>query len=422
MNATGNNERPATQPVPAVTVQIFEPFAGRHHTKYVALLLPTLVGLRASGAIERIVVSTSKMHLESTYFADRLARFRPQVEFDELAGDYHNAPGDQVTSALLDSVERIRPNFVIATSANNGALSLAARTLLRSPFKDRGIVSAGVIHNGFSTPVTSLRDRVRDAAHRFSRHFAPWSELYVVNPLLYDAIVRRSGSSKGLRLLPDPVEVRPPVDKATARTKLGIPVEGRYIGHVGQSDRRKAIPELLAAFRSANLPPSDRLLIMGNLHPPFKTLIEHSYTDLIAEQRLILIDRYLDADELHAANCASDVIAVTYYIDELSSNLLAATAARRPVIAGRSGYTGMMIETFGVGWPCDIFDPSDFTRAVREAIVASPDYQLSPAAEKLLQYHDPQNYANALLAQLYDQVGLPPPPVKTWQWASEATA
>ena len=420
MIETGNNERPATPSVPAVTVQIFEPFAGRHHTKYVALLLPTLVGLRGAGAIDRIVVSTSQMHLDSTYFADRLARFRPEVEFDALAGDFHNAPGDQVTSALLEAVERIRPSFVISTSANNGALSLAIRTLVRSPFKMHGIASAGVIHNGFSAPVTSFKDRVRDTAHRFSRHFAPWSELYVVNPLLYEAILRRTGTTTGLRLLPDPVEVRPPLDKATARTMLGLPVDGRYVGHVGQSDRRKAIPELLAAFRSAELPPTDRLLIMGKLHPPFKTLIERSYMDLIADQRLILIDRYLDADELHAANCASDVIAVTYYIDELSSNLLAATAARRPVIASRFGYTGMMIETFGVGWPCDIFDPADFTRAVREAIAASPGYQLSPAAEKLLQYHQPQNYANALLAQLYDQIGLPPPPVKTWQWATEA--
>jgi glycosyltransferase involved in cell wall biosynthesis len=402
-------------------VHIFEPFAGRHHTKYVALLLPTLVRLRSAGAISRIVVSTSQMHLDSTYFADRLAQFHGEVEFDVLGGDFHNVSGSHVTAALLDSVRRIRPTFVISTSANNGAFSLAQRSLYGSPFRAHGIVSAGVIHNGFAKPATGLKDRMRDAVHRFSRRFAPWSGLYVVNPILYGSLLR-PGKTRGLRLLPDPVEVLPALDKKTARERLGIPVDGRYVGHVGQSDDRKAVPELLAAFRDAGLQQTDRLLIAGIQHPPYRALIDREYGDLVEQQRLVVLDRYLDSDELHAANCASDVIAITYYTDELSGNLLAATAARRPVIASLRGYTGMMIETFGVGWGCDIFDPPDFARGLREAVASGPGYELSPAAEELLRYHDPQNYANSLLALLYPAIGLTPPDVKPWQWTTQATA
>jgi glycosyltransferase involved in cell wall biosynthesis len=402
-------------------VQIFEPFAGRHHTKYIAFLLSTLVGLRAAGSIDRIVVSTAQMHLESSYFADRLAQFEREVTFDMLSGDFHNASGALVTSALMDAVARIQPDFLISTSANNGALTLAIRSLFGSPFKARGIVSAGIIHNGFAVPQVDMKNRIRDLVHRFSRRFAPWSELHIVNPLLYEALCR-SDERNVLRLVPDPVEMRAPLDKRTARSMLGLPAEGRYIGYVGQSDGRKAIPELLAAFRTANLPTSDRLLILGRLHPPYKALIERDYADLVEHRRLIVSDRYLDNDELHAANCASDVVAVTYYIDELSSNMLAATSAGRPVIARRHGYTGMMIERFGLGWACDVLDPADFTRVLGEAVAGSPPYKLSPAAEKLLQYHDPQNYANTVLASLYERIGTKPPATMTWEWTTGAAS
>lgn len=409
----------ATTRSPAVTVQIFEPWAGRHHTKYVALLLPTLVRLRASGAIDRIVVSTSSMHLESSYFADRLAPFRGEVEFDALAGDFDDVSGSRVTTALLDAMRRIRPDFVIATSANNGGLSLALRSLLGSPLRARDVVSAGVIHNGFTRPVTRLKDRFRDAIHRFARRFAPWSTLYVVNPVLYGVLQRSPHGTRNLRLLPDPVEVLPALDKRTAREKLGLPVDGRYVGHVGQSDDRKAVPELLAAFRAAGLEQTDRLLIAGKQHPPYRELIGREYADLIEQGRLIVIDRYLDPDELHASNGACDVLAISYYTDELSGNLLAATAARRPVIASNRGYSGMMIETFGLGWSCDLFDPAAFASTLHLAVTSSADFALSASAEELLQFHDPQNFADTLLAQLYSKIGREPAPVKTWRWTMD---
>jgi glycosyltransferase involved in cell wall biosynthesis len=211
--------------------------------------------------------------------------------------------------------------------------------------------------------------------------------------------------------------VRAPISKVDARKRLLIPVEGTYVGQIGKSDQRKAIPEMLAAFRAAQLGPEQRLVLAGSLHPPYKTLIDARYADLLMQGRLILIDRYLRPDELHAANCAMDVVAVACYTDELSGSLLAALAAERPVLAGHRGYTGMIIEKFDVGYAADIKNHAALTSTIQAAVRASAAFQFPSKARRLLRFHDPQNFADTLLRQLYARLDIPSPDLKTWDWA-----
>jgi glycosyltransferase involved in cell wall biosynthesis len=398
-----------------VIVQVFEMFSGGHHTKYVALLLAKLVQLREEGQLNQIIVTTSEKHYQSRDFADRLRRFVAQVDFDVIAGDFRpHRDARKITAILLDSVRRKRPDFVISPSANSGAFSLALRSLFRSPFA--GITSVGIVHNGYSGPVHGLKHKLRDRVHRFSRRFSPWSELHVVNPRLHETVIRQGRWAAGrLKMLPDPVEAQQRLDKSVARAMIGLPLSGRYIGHIGASDGRKAIPELLAAFRAAKLNDDDRLFVAGRLHEPYRKLIDDKYEDLVTQGRLLLIDRHLSPLEFNAANCASDAVAVTYYTDELSSNLLAAVSAGRPVIASANGYTGMMIETFGVGWSCDVNDPGSVAKALHQAVNEAPHYQPSEKTAKLLRYHDPSNYVATLLRPLYARLGLPIPNLMTWE-------
>ncbi len=237
--------------------QVFEPFSGGHHTKYVAFMLPALVRLLDEGRLERVILTTTSRHRESPFFADSLSQYASKVVFDVVAaGDIYDR-GHEVSAMLLDSLERNRPDYVVFTSADNGALTLALRCLVRSRFRARDVTSVGILHYGFHEPARGVRDRLQDGVHRFSRRFSPWSEVHVVNPQLYDFIRRRAGwAQRRLRLLPDPVEPRAPVAKVRAREALGIPVDGTYLAAVGKSNSTKAIPDLLAAFRAARLHPS----------------------------------------------------------------------------------------------------------------------------------------------------------------------
>jgi glycosyltransferase involved in cell wall biosynthesis len=403
-------------------VMIFEPFSGGHHTKYLSILLPQLLCLKRAGKVHEIVVTTSSKHYASAAFDDRLKRYEGDVAFDIVDGDFRTAPGSTVTRCFLSAVRRNRPDFLIVTSANNGALTLAIASRFFASDRKR-MTSVGIIHNGYSAPTKGLKHTIRDRIHRLSRRFAPWSETYVVNPVLFRHILEQGKwAQKRVRLLPDPVAEPTVMEKGAARRLLQIPEDGVYIAMVGQSDGRKAIPELLQAFRAAAFPSNVRLLIAGSVYEPYRYLLQGEYQDLIDSQRIIVIDRYLHPEHLSAANFAADVVAVTYYTDELSSNLLAATAARRPVIGSEIGYSGMMIDTFELGWKVDIANTSSFVEALRSAANDAPTFEPSVKSARLLEYHCPTNFVHTLLRSLYAKVDLPAPPQRTWAWINEVSA
>jgi len=259
---------------------------------------------------------------------------------------------------------------------------------------------------------------VRDNLQRFARRFSPWTELQFVNPLLFEFTKRRALLANGrAKLLPHPVATKPAIAKADARRTLGIPVDGTYIGQIGKSDGRKAVPELLAAFRAADLPSDRRLLLAGTQYGPYRELLDRQYADLIQSGRLVVLDRYLRSEEFHVANCAVDVVSVAYYTDQLSANLLAAVAAERPVIGDRRGYTGMMIDTFDVGYAADVRDHAALTSAVVSAMQRGPGFALSAKARRLLEFHSPQNFVDTLLGGLYERLGVEQATTKSWDWA-----
>ncbi len=402
-------------------VQIFEPFAGWHHTKYVALLLPALLALKASGLVSEIILTTTRTHCESDYFADSLAPFSAALTIDMVEADHRSLGGAAVARMLLARVRAIRPDYVVSTSANNGLLPLALASVFDSALSHHGTMSVGVIHNGYAGAVRGIADRMHDRIHRAGRRFAPWSELHVVNPLLYATIERQlRGTGRAVHLLPDPVEAAPSIDRRAARMALGLPLDGRAIGLIGKSDPRKAVPELLAAFRAAPLAPSDRLVLAGSMYAPYASLIADSYADLVATGRIHVIDRYLSASDLRAALAAMNVSAIAYYTDELSGNMLAAIAAGIPVLANATGYAGMIVRDFSVGWSADIHDRVAYAQAIRTALDGSDAYRASVQTRRLLAFHAPQNYADTLLRPLYERLGIETQRTKTWAWVTAA--
>jgi glycosyltransferase involved in cell wall biosynthesis len=405
------------QGVVPVVVQIFEIFSGGYHTKYLELVLAKLVQLRNEGKIVLIILTTSEKHRNSRDFADRLSRFSTEICLDIIPGDLcMERDAQKVGGALIDSIRRNRPDFVLSTSANYGAFTLALRSFFGASFSKRGITSVGVLQGSDFGSVRNGKNRLRDGVQRFSSRFSPWSELHVLDPLLYETPTRQgSRTAQRLKLLPTPAKRLPRIGKSVARHMLNLPPEGRYIGHVGTSDGRNAVPELLAAFRAADLSEDARLFLAGErIVEPYRRLIAEHYADLVTQGRLVLIDRHLSPSELHAANCAADAVAVTYGADELVANLLEVAAAGRPAIASSHGYTGRMIQDYQLGWSCDLRDAACFTETIRRAMTDGPDYQLSAQGELLLSFHESSNYVNTLLRPLYVRLGLVIPKLTTW--------
>lgn len=405
-------------------VHIFEQFMGGHHTNYLAALLQRLAPLKRDGQIERLVVSITKRHHSSLPFRQQLACFEDAVVIDNSVPDVNPA------LALKDRM-RVARNFRAATRKHAADITISTtadqETLVAGllPGFHSSLVppvgrTIGIIHAGYAGQANNLANRAKDIVYRLGLRYAPWTKIGIVNPLVYEWAVRHlPWRADRFVLIPDPVPRVESLSASNARDKLGLPLEGTYVGHVGTTDKRKAIPELLAAFKSVARP-NERLLLAGRLSDDHRTLVESGYADMVASGAIILIDRYLDPVELDQALSALNVVAVPHYPRvELSANFLRAVAAGRPLLADRYGYTGAMIERFAIGHSCNVLDAAELADALRKSMDSAASYRVSESVRQLVAFHSLDNFAATVLASVLPvesaRLGLVP---LSWQWTA----
>jgi len=403
---------------------VCEQFDGGHHTNYIEALLPELANLVSKNFVSDVVVTVTARHFASLRDMDTVRRFMNRVRFDPSIPDVNPNPSlvdrKQITANLVRAVQYHRPEFLISTSSDYESLFLAVRRFLKFPGLPASLVSVGMFHCGYlGTRGLTVGDTLKQWIYSFSWRYADYSRLLMVNPVVYEALIRRDPSlQKRIGLLPDPVTPANDLDRTTARKRLGLPEAGTLIGFVGSMDSRKAIPELLVAFKASARGQQERLLLAGGLSPEYRGLVERDYRDLLNEGRVILLDKYLSPEELSCGYAALDVAAVLQYRrPNLSANLLKAVVARRPVIVDRFGYTGMLTEHFGIGWSVDMGDSRALALTVRTALDTCREYTVGERAERLIEFHRPENYAKSIIHSL---PGLAPADytadIKTWDW------
>ena len=72
-------------------------------------------------------------------------------------------------------------------------------------------------------------------------------------------------NKNAIRLIPEPVEPLPQLDRREARRVLGVPTDGRYLAFMGGVDPRKGVELFVSAFARAKLADHDRLLFVGRM-------------------------------------------------------------------------------------------------------------------------------------------------------------
>ena len=281
----------------------------------------------------------------------------------------------------------------------------------------------GIFHYGYPWEENlTLKEKVKQAIYETSWRGSNWEKLLFVNPVVYESMAKKHAAlSSRIALLPDPVPPKLEIDSLEARQRLGIPLDGVYIGFVGMMDQRKAIPELLAAFVNANAFKSSRLLLAGLLAEEYFQLINEKYSSLIKNQSIILINRHLTNEEIQFGYQAIDVHALLQYRRmNLSANLLKAATYHKPVIVDDCGYTGMMAKRFNLGITCDVNNLDSVSEAIKKSIQIAPSFKSSAQTNRLIAFHHPDNYANTIMnesignknhAQNFE--------VKTWDWVCE---
>ena len=264
---------------------------------------------------------------------------------------------------------------------------------------------------------------IKENIYRLAFSGCTWTRLNFVNFLYYEYVLQHQYNwAERISLVPHPIPVTPRLSQTDARRLLGVPEDGRYLGILGSLDKRKAIPELLAAYRTAKLPATDRLLLAGCLDQQYRALIASEYGDLLKSERLLLIDRFLTDQELNQGYSAFDLVCTTYRdFPGAASLMLKGIAAGRPVLADDFGWCRALIRRFGVGWTTDVSDTYGFAQTLRKALDASTRYTETEAIKRLLRFHDPTNFTETMLDHIRRVVGKPERrPILTWDWVLEA--
>lgn len=407
-----------------MNVLVFEQWQGGHYDNYLECLLPALARLA-----ETVVVAVTPRFLAAPQSPARQpalaalgnVRFTPSVP--ELSPRLPPRHRWRAAMNLRDAMRAVRPDYTLVPSADAQSAALAGLQCLgRDVLKGLGPVEA-TFHTGYGPALVTAKQRLKERVYgRIYAHLR-LARLNFVNFNYYEYLASRPRPGRSeIRLVGDPVPSLQPIGREAACRLLGIDPAGRTVGLLGSLDRRKAIPELLAAFRAARLRDGDRLLLGGRLAPEFAALVRDRYADLQASGRLVVLDRFLSGEELRHGFEALDLVAPVYYdFPGLASLALKALAAGRPVLVGDLGWSRSLVRRFEVGQRVDVHDAAAFARAIENGLDAAADYRPSEAVDRLLAFHGTDNFTAHMLDGVARHGGKPAPrPCCDWPWVLQA--
>lgn len=368
---------------------IFEPAYRGHHLHYVRVLTQGLMdlGVEVAWALSSDAPESDEFRVHLASLRDGVRLSTPTAGIQSLGyRSWKKVGGD-----LFREVRATRPDRVFLPYTG-GLTAALGRQVRPWPFPDTALEGL-VMRGGWAYPQPELRAKVRQAAILRMIRRIPWARLHILDPLAYCGM-RNRGVLDPRRhvLIPEPVEPMPSLSTSEARTRLGLPNNGRWAVVVGQQDKRKGTDRLLEAFLRADTPAEARLLLAGTTSPDIHAWVRVSGKGLVKQGKLVLMDRYLSEDELSAALHAADLIVAPHFRPVGSSGLLVRAAAiRKPVLATDYGWVGWATRTFNLGRTVDIENPQAYADALTAAF-----NQLTPFGNDLtptfVKYHTLNNH------------------------------
>jgi glycosyltransferase involved in cell wall biosynthesis len=161
----------------------------------------------------------------------------------------------------------------------------------------------------------------------------------------FGVVTHRRGY-RGLQAVQDPVLRTGPVEPARPPW---FPEPGRLVvGVFGVVSPRKNLPVLVAAMESA---PDAVLVVAGRLFPEVRAYVHGSpeVARLLAEGRMVVVDRLLEPAELGDALAAADVVAVLHDNDSPSGILAEACLRGTPSLVPGGGWLAQVVRATGAG-------------------------------------------------------------------------
>lgn len=406
-------------------IQLIEAFQGGHHTNYIEALLPTFRRNLENGHVDQVTITITKEHHDQLLRQGIAKQEEVNLRFLPTFPVTNPNPSlrerYKLFQAINQSVKEVSADALICTSADYDVMFSAFLKNKSTYGARQGRRAVGAFHYGYpNSKNLAWKEVFKQKIYETAWEHASWDRFLFVNPLMYEYVKQKNSFfSTKTELLPDPVPTKISMETAEAREFLGVPQDGFYIGFVGMMDHRKAIPELLAAFASAKIHLTSRLLLAGKLAQEYQQLIEEKYADLVQSQRIILINRHLTNQEVQIGYAAIDVQALLQYRRmNLSANLLKAVAYGKPILVDSYGYTGMMADRFGIGSTCDVHNLDSIAQGLKFLIENANNFKPTMQTKRLIEFHHVDNYANTIMSELLNNRAHHPD-LRSWDWVCE---
>jgi hypothetical protein len=135
------------------------------------------------------------------------------------------------------------------------------------------------------------------------------------------------------------------------------------------------------------------IVLAGILSAQIRELVTNEYRHLLDDGRLIVLDRYLNNEEINACCAAGDLIATPYRPHpHPSAIVLYAASAGKMVLAANNGWFAYMVPKFSLGRLCEPDDPEIFAETLVSALREAKAYKVSAAAKRLVEFHRSENF------------------------------
>lgn len=350
---------------------IFDPVYTGHHLRFVSWVFECF-----HSAGYKVFFASSKATFESEEYKILLKRY--EANFQTIKFQCHTAPGGigrlDKPWELLKLLMKTDADMVWIPYLDDvfyvfGIIGIVLKKIgWRFPAMHGILMYCGFAHS--KRQGGRLR-KIKELICRSIIKFGPFSRVFLIDDVAFQYLNLRMNTNRILNC-PDPAEKFEFESAVSFRGKLKIPCDAKVIGAFGLLDKNKGIDRLVCSFLNRKKSDREYLLLMGRLEHE----LEISLTKMIRDggnQRIIIVNRFVDEQELLEGMATIDVVAVLYpYHLTSASFLVRAAAAGKPILASNVGWIGSVMKKYKLGYMCDVLDESSLNKGLDWAF-GNPD-------------------------------------------------